>query len=109
EADQEYWRAITAAYEPFTLPEGWGQSGGEPEPYLVRVPFADLEPGLRALARSAKASMKAVLHAVHLAVLSRLTEAPAFFTGLAADARPEAVGAERVLGMHLNTVPFALD
>jgi amino acid adenylation domain-containing protein len=109
EDDQEYWRAITASYEPFALPAVWGDTSAEPEPYLVRVPFADVAPGLRTLARSAKASMKAVLHAAHLAVLSRLTEAPAFCAGLAMDARPEALGAERVLGMHLNTVPFAVD
>ncbi|MFI2612906.1 amino acid adenylation domain-containing protein, partial [Kitasatospora sp. NPDC018616] len=109
EADQAYWRGITSAYEPFALPAGWGDAAGEPEPFLVRVPFADVEPGLRALARSAGASMKAVLHAAHLAVLSRLTDERAFATGLATDARPEALGAERVLGMHLNTVPFALD
>ncbi len=109
EDDREYWRQITADYEPFTLPAGWGEAGGEPESYLVRVPFADVEPGLRALARVAKASMKAVLHAAHLAVLSRRTEAPAFSAGLATDARPEAPGAERVFGMHLNNVPFAFD
>ncbi|MFJ7156742.1 non-ribosomal peptide synthase/polyketide synthase [Streptomyces sp. NPDC101118] len=110
DADRAYWQDVTARHEPFALPEGWGAApGGTPEPYLVRVPFADLEPGLRELARRAQASMKAVLHSVHLAVLARLTDQRQFATGLATDARPEALGAERVLGMHLNTVPFAYD
>ncbi|MFD9359437.1 amino acid adenylation domain-containing protein [Streptomyces sp. NPDC060031] len=107
--DEAYWRGITARYEPFALPEGWGDADSAPEPYLVRVPFADVEPGLRELARRSRASMKSVLHAVHLAVLARLTDQREFSAGLATDARPEALGAERVLGMHLNTVPFAHD
>ncbi|MEV6951754.1 non-ribosomal peptide synthase/polyketide synthase [Streptomyces sp. NPDC051183] len=107
--DEAYWRRITARYEPFALPEGWGDADSTPEPFLVRVPFADVEPGLRELARRSRASMKSVLHAVHLAVLARLTDQQEFSAGLATDARPEALGAERVLGMHLNTVPFAHD
>ncbi|ATZ23947.1 Tyrocidine synthase 3 [Streptomyces lavendulae subsp. lavendulae] len=107
--DRDHWRAVTADYEPFELPGGWGDTRSEPEPFTVRVPFADVEPALRELARTARASMKAVLHAVHLSVLSRLTGQERFSTGLATDARPEAVGAERVLGMHLNTVPFAFE
>nr|APD71640.1 non-ribosomal peptide synthetase 5 [Streptomyces sp.] len=109
EEDEAYWQQVTARYEPFTLPEGWGDSGSAPEPLLIRVPFADVEPDLRELARSSRASMKSVLHAVHLAVLARLTDQREFSAGLATDARPEALGAERVLGMHLNTVPFAHD
>jgi acyl carrier protein len=41
-------------------------------------------------------------------VMSMVFSAPGFFTGLVCDARPEVAGAERVLGMYLNTVPFAL-
>src|SRR5262249_12362655 len=44
--------------------------------------------------------------AAHGVVLSRLTAHGAFVTGLAMDARLEATGADRVYGMHLNTVPF---
>lgn len=47
--------------------------------------------------------------ATHLAVMSRLTDEEAFHTGLVCDARPELLGADRVLGMYLNTLPFAHD
>jgi amino acid adenylation domain-containing protein len=107
--DRAHWLAVTAGYEPFELPAGLSDESAEPEPFTVRVPFADVEAGLRELARRARASMKAVLHAAHLSVLARLTPQERFSIGLATDARPEAAGAERVLGMHLNTVPFAFD
>ncbi|MGZ0199996.1 amino acid adenylation domain-containing protein [Streptomyces sp. RM1] len=107
--DRAHWLAVTADYEPFELPADLGDDTAEPETFTVRVPFADVEAGLRDLAGRAQASMKAVLHAAHLAVLARLTGQERFSAGLATDARPEAVGAERVLGMHLNTVPFAFD
>ncbi|MDX2554301.1 non-ribosomal peptide synthetase [Streptomyces stelliscabiei] len=107
--DRAHWLAVTADHEPFELPAGLGDAAAEPESFTVRVPFADVEPGLRELAGRARASMKAVLHAAHLSVLARLTGQERFSAGLATDARPEAAGAERVLGMHLNTVPFAFD
>src|SRR5262249_21313035 len=53
-------------------------------------------------------SMKAVLLAAHLKVISMVFGSQEFFTGLVCDARPEVAGADRVLGMYLNTVPFAM-
>ncbi|WP_018350842.1 non-ribosomal peptide synthetase [Longispora albida] len=108
--DQAYWAGIAAGYSPFGLPAGWGETGNGPrEPRHATVPFTDLMPGLRALATESQASLKAVLHAAHLKVMTQLTGEPRFHTGLVADARPEAAGADRVHGMFLNTVPFAHD
>ncbi|MEU9782988.1 amino acid adenylation domain-containing protein [Streptomyces phaeochromogenes] len=107
--DRAYWTAVVQDRTPFTLPSGWG-TADEPERDLaLRVRLDDLEKPLRALASQAKASVKAVLLAAHLKVLSQLTESGQFHTGLVCDVRPEALGADRVYGMFLNTVPFPAD
>ncbi|HKT05908.1 MAG TPA: AMP-binding protein, partial [Rugosimonospora sp.] len=107
--DRDYWRGITSGYPRAGLPAGWADPAGGTERYLVRVDFADLEPRLRALATSAGASLKSVLLAAHLKVLSQVTPEARFATGLIVDARPELAGAELVAGMHLNTVPFGYE
>ncbi|WP_405974467.1 amino acid adenylation domain-containing protein [Streptomyces sp. NBC_00988] len=107
-ADQAYWQDVTDNHVPLTLPEAWADPSatGEPEPVHVTAAYADLEPRLRALASHAGASLKSVLLAAHLKVLSALTTEDAFHTGLVTHGRLEAPGAERVLGMHLNTLPL---
>ncbi|MFD9397187.1 AMP-binding protein, partial [Streptomyces sp. NPDC060000] len=54
----------------------------------------------------ARTSLKSVLLAAHLKVLGMLTAEDAFHTGVVYHGRLEAPGADRVLGMHLNTLPF---
>ncbi|OLF05233.1 hypothetical protein BLA60_36860 [Actinophytocola xinjiangensis] len=105
EQDREYWRRTVATHQPFTLPEAWGDPAAEPS--RAAVPVHDLDTDLRALATACQASPKAVLHAAFLAVLSRLTPADRFYTGLVCDARPELPDAHLVHGMHINTLPFA--
>ena len=56
-----------------------------------------------------RASVKSVLLAAHLKVMSMLTDEETFFTGLVCHGRLEAPGAERVCGFHLNTLPFSYD
>ncbi|MFJ3090868.1 amino acid adenylation domain-containing protein [Streptomyces sp. NPDC086838] len=107
-ADRAYWQRITESYEKFELPAPTGASGPA-ESYRIRVPLHDLEPRLRTLASTAQVSLKAVLHAAHLKVMSQLTSEESFFIGLVTDTRPEAAGADRVYGMYVNTVPFAVD
>ncbi|MFV2121145.1 condensation domain-containing protein, partial [Streptomyces sp. Act-28] len=105
--DRAYWRRIVTAHTPFTLPEGWGDGPGAPlRTHRTTVPLDGVEPGLRALAEAAGAPLKSVLLAAHLTVLGRLTPEQRFHTGLVTHCRPEAPGAERVYGTHLNTLPF---
>ncbi|MEV7022277.1 amino acid adenylation domain-containing protein, partial [Kitasatospora sp. NPDC093558] len=105
--DQAFWQRITAEHVPFALPATWADAPGTAAAeHGVKVPFADLEAGLRRLAVGAKASLKSVLLAAHLKVLSSLTAEDAFHTGVVYHGRLEAPGADQVLGMHLNTVPF---
>ncbi|MEV6075920.1 amino acid adenylation domain-containing protein [Streptomyces sp. NPDC052069] len=107
--DRAYWSGIVRDYPAFALPDAWSGDGEAGAPYRVRVPFHDLEDRLRALASAAGASLKSVLHAAHLKVMSSVTGDERFFTGLVCNARPEALGADGVYGMHLNTLPFAFD
>ncbi|WP_199520574.1 non-ribosomal peptide synthetase, partial [Kitasatospora sp. MBT63] len=105
--DRAFWQGVLDEHPPFALPAGWGADPGQPrEYYRVQVPYQDLEPQLRLLAVRSRASLKNVLVAAHLKVLGLLTEEATFCTGLVCDGRPEAVGADRVYGMYLNTLPF---
>ncbi|HVQ96503.1 MAG TPA: amino acid adenylation domain-containing protein, partial [Mycobacteriales bacterium] len=109
-ADTAYWQELLGRHGRFALPAGWGDRPGQPaETFAVPVPYADLADGLRELARTSGTSVKSVLLAAHLKVLSQLTDEPSFLTGLVTHGRPELAGAERVPGMYLNTVPFAAD
>ncbi len=105
--DRDYWRGNIAGAPPLTLPPSWGGGDREEQPnYDVEVPFHDLRPALLNMASRARVPLKSVLHAAHLTIMSMLTTEPSFSSGLVCDARPEVAGAERVLGMYLNTVPF---
>ncbi|MGW4898058.1 amino acid adenylation domain-containing protein, partial [Kitasatospora sp. NPDC004240] len=103
-ATQEFWQQVVDAHSPLALPATWGGAPGGRSG--LQVPFADLEDGLRELAARAKTSIKSVMLAAHLKVMSALTVDEAFHTGVVYHGRLEAPGAERVLGMHLNTLPF---
>ncbi|MGI5152392.1 amino acid adenylation domain-containing protein [Plantactinospora sp. CA-294935] len=107
--DRDYWQGIVTRHARFTMPAGWGGAADDAGSFRIPVGFPDLEPGLRALATATRTSLKAVLHAAHLKVMSQLTDEPAFFTGLVCSARPEVDGADKVYGMYLNTLPFAHD
>ncbi|MEU9386827.1 condensation domain-containing protein, partial [Streptomyces sp. NPDC048279] len=110
EESRAYWQSVVDGHARLSVPAPWrGDPDDTGAPYRVPVPFHDLEDRLRALASKAGASLKSVLHAAHLKTLSMLTEEERFFTGLVCNARPEVLGADRVYGMHLNTLPFAHD
>ncbi|MEU6896362.1 condensation domain-containing protein, partial [Streptomyces sp. NPDC046557] len=107
--DEAFWLGVVGGRVPFALPEGWGDRDVVREAFEVRVPVADLDEGLRSLARSSGVSLKSVLHAAHVKALSMLTREPEFFTGLVCHGRPAVPGSEQVLGMHLNTLPFPVE
>ncbi|KQS63650.1 non-ribosomal peptide synthetase [Modestobacter sp. Leaf380] len=110
-AHRDHWRGVVDGAARWSVPSGWGGAGERAGggPIRVEVMFADLEPGLRALARTAEVPFKAVLHAAHLKVMSMLTDEPRFLSGLVCDTRPEVAGADRLYGLFLNTVPFPFE
>jgi amino acid adenylation domain-containing protein len=99
-----FWQDVVTQYPKLELPAAWGGEPGRVEQSLAY--YHDLEDGLRELARRADASMKSVMLAAHLRVMSMLTPEPAFAAGLVCDTRPEVDGADHVPGMYLNTLPF---
>jgi non-ribosomal peptide synthetase component F/acyl carrier protein len=106
--DREYWQGVVAGRVPAELPPAWqGDRDAPEERYQHTVFIDDIEQGLRGLATRTSTSLKAVLLAAHLTVMSAAVGREDFFTGLVCDARPEIAGADRVPGMYLNTLPFA--
>jgi non-ribosomal peptide synthetase component F/acyl carrier protein len=109
EEDRAYWRGVLEGRTDAMLPSTWQDDPQTPpERHQQLMFFRDLETDLRRLAAQTRTSMKAVLLAAHLKVLSMICGERDFFTGLVCDARPETVGADRVFGMYLNTLPFAM-
>ncbi|MCG8919929.1 AMP-binding protein, partial [Actinokineospora sp. PR83] len=106
ESDREHWNALTAAHQPARLPAHW--AGGEGEVGVV-VDHRDLLPRLRAVAEEHGVGLKTVLLAAHTKVLSQICPEAALHTGLVTHTRPEAEGADRLVGMHLNTLPHPVD
>ncbi|MBO4210831.1 non-ribosomal peptide synthetase, partial [Micromonospora echinofusca] len=107
--DRGYWQDVVAK-PVFELPPGWGEDESVPAYECgTRVPLHDLMDGLRDLASRTGTSLKSVLLAAHLKVMSQLTAEPVFTSGLVCHGRPEVTGADRVYGMHLNTLPFVHD
>ena len=104
-----YWRDVVAKHPKFELPSAWRGDDVPRESYRLELPCADIMGDLRAVAKKADVSLKSVLHAAYLKVMGTLTDEATMFTGLVCDTRPEILGAERVHGMYLNTVPFPFD
>ncbi|MEV0194812.1 amino acid adenylation domain-containing protein, partial [Kitasatospora purpeofusca] len=105
---QAFWQQVVDAHSPARIPASWAAAdeAAARETFHARAPYADLEEGLQRLAASAKTSLKSVFLAAHLKVLGMLTVEESFHTGVVYHGRLEAPGADRVLGMHLNTLPF---
>jgi amino acid adenylation domain-containing protein len=104
-AHAAFWAARLAGAEPLTIPAAWADPS-DPGLYELSVPLADLDPGLRLLAKNAGASLKSVLLAAHLAVWRSVTRQPRFHCGLVCNGRTEVKDGDRVRGMFLNPVPF---
>ncbi|GAA4671143.1 amino acid adenylation domain-containing protein [Phytohabitans rumicis] len=107
-ADRAFWAETVTGSDRIELPPEWGTESDAPA-NIVEVPWTDLRPGLRRLSAAAGTSLKSVLHAAHLKVLSIVTGRQAFHSGLLCNGRPERLRGDEVFGMFLNTVPFAAD
>ncbi|MEH1099580.1 amino acid adenylation domain-containing protein [Micromonospora sp. CPCC 205561] len=106
--DRDFWAATVAGSDRLELPPEWGIESDAPAT-VIEVPWADLRPALRRLSAAAGTSLKSVLHAAHLKVMSIVTGRQRFFSGLLCNGRPERLRGDEVFGMFLNTVPFAAD
>ncbi|MEW5926736.1 MAG: amino acid adenylation domain-containing protein [Gemmatimonadota bacterium] len=91
-----------------TLPASLGPAGGTGNRTRSGPLPAGVAAGLAGLARREGLPLKSFLLAAHLRVLAAAAGTDDVVTGLVANGRPEGAGAERVLGLFLNTVPLRL-
>ncbi len=73
----------------------------------VRI-SSDVSRGLKRAAIGAGVSVKSVLLAAHMRVLSLLTGQSDVMSGLVCNGRPEQEDGDRAIGLFLNTLPFRL-
>ena len=106
--DREFWEERVRGFDRIALPAATAPAGyGAVEE--LRVSWRHLEPGLRDLVARTRTSLKSVLHTAHLAMLGTITGQRRFFSGLVCNGRVELLRGDEVIGMHLNTLPFAVD
>lgn len=100
-----YWRSALADVTPLLIAEGDGSP-----PRTTRRHVEPLGAGLSAtltrVAGECSVPVKSLLFAVHLRVLGEWTGRDDVVTGLVVNARPGDDGADRCLGLFLNTVPL---
>ena len=83
------------------------QPASEPEMGILDVPIPfHISDRLKELARNLGVPLKHVLLAAHIKVLSVLGAETDVLAGLESNGRLEVNGGEKILGLHLNTVPF---
>lgn len=103
-----YWLSQIADTPPSLVARHWSTT--EPAPaQIIQFPVTvnqELSNRLLALARSMGVSLKSVLLAAHMRVLTVLLGRRDVVGGLEHNARPEREHAEAALGLFLNTLPF---
>ena len=103
--DRTFWTGRLENAVRLTIPPAWADPDG-PGDYHLRVPYGHVEERLRRLARLARASLKSVLLAAHIAVWRTFAEGDTFYSGLVCNGRTEVQGGDQVRGMFLNPVPL---
>ena len=97
-----FWAAALA----YPVPDVEGRLGS----ILLRYPLrADLSRNLQSIARDVAVPAKTVALAAHMAVLAVIQGRTDVMTALTVMGRPETAGADRILGLHLNTNPLRID
>jgi amino acid adenylation domain-containing protein len=109
---RRFWAGKLAGAEPLVLPRERRRDPAGRSVEIRRrdvpVPPAVLD-GLARCARAEGVPVKSVLLAAHLKVLSLLCDREDVTAGLVVHARPQALAAERILGLFLNTLPLRLE
>ncbi|MCB1036637.1 MAG: amino acid adenylation domain-containing protein, partial [Acidobacteria bacterium] len=112
--EREFWREClegvgSGALPGFEEPSARG-AGGEEAVRIVEVEVeAPLAAALEDAARKAGAELKQLLLAAHLASLSAFCGLRELTTGLEVHCRPDIAGADGILGMHMNILPFPME
>jgi len=107
---RSFWTSVLEQGAPTELPRLVDAGGDEAFDVImhdVRLPEG-LSDRILALARDLAVPVKNVLLAAHVKALSVACGAPDVLTGYEHAGRPELPGAERALGLFLNTVPLRI-
>jgi amino acid adenylation domain-containing protein len=107
---RNYWATTLASATASRLPHRPFKTAAD-APEVMRLDIQvspEVSNGLKRLAQSTEVSLKSVLLAAHIKVLSLLTGQSDVVTGLLINGRPEKAGGERILGAFLNTVPLRM-
>src|SRR5207253_7732067 len=108
EEERRYWEAKVVGKRGMKL--GRGGTGGE---RLIRQVKKDVKPevqvGVKEMAKELEVSVKSVLLAGHLKVMSVLSGEEEVVSGLVMNGRLEEEDGERVLGVFLNTLPVRVE
>jgi len=107
-ASGDYWRRQLAGLEATRLPRREPETGEQGSGVCLTDWPADLAAHLMAVARPLGVPIKSALLAAHARVLSALANRSGVVTGLVTNGRPEEDGADRALGLFLNTLPIRL-
>ncbi len=107
---QRFWTARLADAEPVVLPRWQRDGGGSPGSIHKRFVEVSAETG-EGLARCARAEgvlVKNVLFAALVKVLGLLADRDDIMVGVVVHARPQALAAEQIAGLFLNSMPLRL-
>ncbi|MET9266679.1 amino acid adenylation domain-containing protein [Amycolatopsis sp. NPDC004079] len=110
-AERKFWAAYLAGDSRGDLPRWPSRRHSGPAAAHRRTEVAiedEVRDGLLELARQTGTSLKSVLLAAHLRVVSVLACRRAVTAGIIANGRPEELDGDRVAGLFLNTVPLRM-
>ncbi|HEY3579058.1 MAG TPA: amino acid adenylation domain-containing protein, partial [Pyrinomonadaceae bacterium] len=103
---KDYWLQKLDGAVSNRLPRWSSRNGVVPESRVLTISIpSNMFAGLKQVAQDVSAPLKSVLLASHLRVLSLLGGQTEVTTGIVSNGRPEQSGAERTLGLFLNTLP----
>ena len=107
---KQYWNEKLSGSSLLSLPRlHTAPEEDAPQVHDLKLPIpGEVSDRLRRIADTAGVPIKSVLLAAHLRVMSVLGGQPDVLTGVVSHGRPEAIDADRVLGLYLNTLPFRL-
>jgi amino acid adenylation domain-containing protein len=103
---KDYWLQKLDGAVSNRLPRWGSRNGVEARAQVLTLSIPpEVFNGLKQVAQDVSAPLKSVLLAAHLRVLSLLSGQTEVTTGLVSNGRPEQAGADRTLGLFLNTLP----
>jgi amino acid adenylation domain-containing protein len=109
DAARQYFTRLLEAAPSEQLPRLQTRATERSQGQIVVEPFTPLSARLLDLARDLGVPVQVILLAVHFKVLSTMSGHSKAVTAVIHNGRPETTGAERSLGLYLNSLPQALE